>query len=71
MKILPSRYMIPLVFLSMRKGGSRVCCQGVKAEVPAVLSENILEIISARNTFCSCILNYVLEHSWQPYTEMN
>ena len=61
--------MIPLVLLSMGKDGSRAYCQGVKAEVPAVLTENTVETTDAGDTFCACILNYVLEHGWQPYTE--
>ena len=68
-KILQSRYMIPLVLLSMGKEGSRAYCHGVKAVVPAVLSENTVETTGAGDTFCACILNYVLEHGWQPYTE--
>ena len=68
-KILQSRYMIPLVLLSMGRDGSRAYCQGVKAEVPAVLTENTVETTGAGDTFCACILNYVLEHGWQPYTE--
>ena len=68
-KILQSRYMIPLILLSMGKEGSRAYCQNVKAEVPAVLSENTVETTGAGDTFCACILNYVLEHGWQPYTE--
>lgn len=68
-KILQNRYMIPLVLLSMGKAGSRAYCQGVKAEVPAMLSEHTVETTGAGDTFCACILNYVLEHGWQSYTE--
>ena len=68
-KILQSRYMIPLILLSMGKDGSRVYCQGVKAEVPAVLSDKTIETTGAGDTFCACILNYVLEHGWKSYTK--
>lgn len=68
-KILQNRYMIPLILLSMGRDGSRAYCQGVKADVPAVLSENTVETTGAGDTFCACILNFILEHGWQPYTE--
>lgn len=68
-KILQNRYMIPLILLSMGRDGSRAYCQGVKVDVPAVLSENTVETTGAGDTFCACILNFILEHGWQPYTE--
>lgn len=68
-KILQNRYMIPLILLSMGRDGSRAYCQGVKADVPAVLSKNTVETTGAGDTFCACILNFILEHGWQPYTE--
>ena len=66
---LQKKYMIPLILLSMGKDGSRAYCQGVKAEVPAVLQEHTVETTGAGDTFCACVLNYVLEHGWRPYTE--
>ena len=61
--------MIPLILLSIGKDGSRAYCQGVKAEVPAMLNERTIETTGAGDTFCACILNYVLEHGWRPYTK--
>jgi len=66
---LQKKYRIPLILLSMGKDGSRAYCQGVKAEVPAVLQENTVETTGAGDTFCACVLNYVLEHGWRPYTK--
>ena len=68
-KVLQNKYMIPLILLSMGKDGSRAYCQGVKAEVPALLSKHTVETTGAGDTFCACVLNYVLEHGWRPYTE--
>ena len=68
-KALQDRYMIPLILLSIGKDGSRAYCQGVKAEVPAMLNERTIETTGAGDTFCACILNYVLEHGWRPYTK--
>lgn len=68
-KDLQNRYTIPLILLSLGKEGSRAYCQGIKAEVPALLSEHTVETTGAGDTFCACVLNYVLEHGWKPYTE--
>lgn len=68
-KDLQKKYMIPLILLSLGKDGSRAYCQSVKAEVPAVLQEHTVETTGAGDTFCACVLNYVLEHGWRPYTE--
>ncbi len=66
---LQNKYSIPLILLSLGKDGSRAYCQGVKAEVPAVLQEHTVETTGAGDTFCACVLNYVLEHGWRPYTK--
>ncbi len=66
---LQNKYSIPLTLLSLGKDGSRAYCQGVKAEVPAVLQEHTVETTGAGDTFCACVLNYVLEHGWRPYTK--
>lgn len=66
---LQNKYRIPLILLSLGKDGSRAYCQSVKAEVPAVLQENTVETTGAGDTFCACVLNYVLEHGWRPYTK--
>ena len=70
-KALQDRYMIPLILLSIGKDGSRAYCQGVKAEVPAMLNERTIETTGAGDTFCACILNYVLEHGITGLTEEN
>lgn len=68
-KDLQKKYMIPLILLSLGKDGSRAYCRSAKAEVPAVLQEHTVETTGAGDTFCACVLNYVLEHGWRPYTE--
>ncbi len=68
-KYLQNKYSIPLILLSMGKDGSRAYCQSVKAEAPAVLQEHTVETTGAGDTFCACVLNYVLEHGWRPYTK--
>lgn len=68
-RVLQEKYGIPLILLSMGKDGSRAYCQEIRAEVPAVLNEHTVETTGAGDTFCACVLNYVLEHGWKPYTK--
>lgn len=68
-RFLQEKYGMSLILLSMGKEGSRAYCQGVKAEIPAKLNPNTIETTGAGDTFCACVLNYVLEHGWKPYTK--
>lgn len=68
-RYLQKKYEIPLVLLSMGKEGSRAYCRGVRAEVPAVLQSRTVETTGAGDTFCACVLNFVLEHGWRDYTK--
>ncbi|MCD8329190.1 MAG: PfkB family carbohydrate kinase, partial [Lachnospiraceae bacterium] len=38
------------------------------AEAPAVLNPHTVETTGAGDTFCACILHYVLSHGWRTYT---
>lgn len=67
-RYLQKKYEIPLILLSMGKEGSRAYCRGVRAEVPAVLQSRTVETTGAGDTFCACVLNFVLEHGWRAYT---
>lgn len=66
---LQETYHIPLILLSMGKDGSRAYCGNVMAQVPAVLNPHTVETTGAGDTFCACVLNYVLEHGFRQYTE--
>lgn len=68
-RFLQEKYGMSLILLSMGKEGSRAYCQGVKAEIPAKLNPNTIETTGAGDTFCACVLNYVVEHGWKPYTK--
>ena len=61
-RILQETYHIPLILLSMGRDGSRAYYQGMKVEVAPFLQENTIETTGAGDTFCACVLNYVLEH---------
>ena len=66
---LQEQYHIPLILLSMGKSGSRAYCGSICAEVPGVLRENTIETTGAGDTFCACVLHYVLEHGMKEFTE--
>lgn len=67
--VLKSEFDIPLILLSMGKDGSRAYTDKLRVEVPAFVQEHVIETTGAGDTFCACILNYVLEHGWREYTE--
>lgn len=53
---------ISLIALSMGKDGSRVYYRDLKVEVPAFLSYQTVETTGAGDTFCACLLNFVLDN---------
>ena len=67
-RILQETYHIPLILLSMGRDGSRAYYQGMKVEVAPFLQENTIETTGAGDTFCACVLNYVLEHGLDSLT---
>ena len=68
-RILQDTYYIPLILLSMGRNGSRAYYQGMKAEAAPFLQENTIETTGAGDTFCACVLNYVLEHGLEDLQE--
>ncbi|MCM1174828.1 MAG: carbohydrate kinase [Blautia sp.] len=59
---LNERYRIPLILVSMGKQGSRACYQGKIVEAAPFLREDTIETTGAGDTFCGCVLHYLLEH---------
>ncbi len=65
-----NEFSIPLILVSMGKDGSRAYYQreqrkdeaGMVAEAKPFILEHTIETTGAGDTFCACILNYVLEH---------
>lgn len=70
-RILQDTYHIPLILLSMGKAGSRAYYQGMKVEAKPFLQKNTIETTGAGDTFCACVINYVLEHGLEDLTEEN
>ncbi|MCI9173749.1 MAG: carbohydrate kinase [Lachnospiraceae bacterium] len=56
------RFQIPLILVSMGKTGSRAYYKGEMVEVAPFLQENTIETTGAGDTFCGCVLHYILEH---------
>ena len=66
---LRTEFQIPLILLSLGKDGSRAYCGEETAEAPAFLNENTIETTGAGDTFCACVLHYVLEHGLEGLEE--
>ena len=60
---------ISLILVSIGKEGSRAYKGDLRVEVPAFVQENTIETTGAGDTFCACILNYILEHGLENLTE--
>ena len=66
---IQERYDIPLILLSMGKDGSRAYTKEVRAEWAAYLQSGTIETTGAGDTFCACVLNYILEHGWKAFSQ--
>lgn len=66
---IQEEYNIPLIFLSMGKDGSRAYTKELRAEWEAYLQSGTIETTGAGDTFCACVLNYVLEHGWKEFSK--
>lgn len=60
---------IPLILVSMGKEGSRAYYKDGFVEVAPFLQEHTIETTGAGDTFCACILNYVLDHGLADLTQ--
>lgn len=60
---------ISLILVSMGKEGSRAYYQGEMVEVPSILREDTIETTGAGDTFCGCVLHYILLHGLDGLTE--
>lgn len=63
------RYHIPLILVSMGKEGSRAYYQDKMVEAAPFIQKNTIETTGAGDTFCACVLHYVLEHGLQKLTD--
>lgn len=63
------RYPIPLILVSLGKQGSRAYYQGKMVEAKPFLRADTIETTGAGDTFCGCILHYILEHGLKNLSE--
>lgn len=66
---IQERFHIPLVLVSMGKEGSRAYYQGRMVEVKPYLRDNTIETTGAGDTFCGCVLHYIVEHGLEGLTD--
>lgn len=60
---------IPLILVSMGKDGSRAYYKNGYVQAAPFLQKNTIETTGAGDTFCACIINYVLEHGLTELTD--
>lgn len=63
------RYPVPLILVSMGKEGSRAYYKDRIVETKPFLQPNTIETTGAGDTFCACVLHYVLEHGLEGLEE--
>lgn len=62
-----AEYDIPLILVSEGSEGSLAYSYDTRAFVPAFINPNTIETTGAGDTFCACVLHYILEHGWREY----
>lgn len=70
-RMLIEKYNIPFVCVTLGKAGSRAYYRGMRVEVAGFVQENTIETTGAGDTFCGCMLNYVLQHGLEELKEEN
>ena len=70
-RVLQDTYHIPLILLSLGRDGSRAYYRDLRVEAKPFLQKNTIETTGAGDTFCACVLNYVLEHGMDHLSREN
>lgn len=65
-QVLKEEHNIPLILVSLGKNGSLALSDIAFAEVPGY-RVNTIETTGAGDTFCACVLHYILEHGFRAY----
>lgn len=68
---IQERYQIPLILVSMGKNGSRAYYGDRMVEAKPFLREDTIETTGAGDTFCGCVLNYIIDHGLEELDEEN
>lgn len=70
-KMLIEKYNIPFVCVTLGKDGSRAYYKGMRVEVPGFVQKNTIETTGGGDTFCGCMLHYIIQHGLEDLTEEN
>ena len=70
-KMLIEKYNIPFVCVTLGKDGSRAYYKGMRVEVPGFVQKNTIETTGAGDTFCGCMLHYIIQHGLEDLPEEN
>lgn len=65
---LKEEYRIPLILVSLGKNGSMALSDVAFVQMPGY-RVNTIETTGAGDTFCACVLHYILEHGFRAYNE--
>lgn len=60
-RVIRREFDIPLICVSMGREGSRAYYEDYMVEAPAFIQKNTVETTGAGDTFCACVLDYVLK----------
>lgn len=66
---IQKNYNIDLILVTMGKRGSKAFYRGISVEKEGIIQKNTIDTTGAGDTFCGCILNFVLEHGLEDLTE--
>lgn len=70
-RLLQHTYQIPLILLSMGREGSLAFYDGHFMKAKPYLQKSTIDTTGAGDTFCACVLNYILENGFEGMTEQN
>lgn len=66
---IKERFDIALILVSLGKDGSMAYSNSSFARVPAFIQKETIETTGAGDTFCGCVLHYVLERGMRDYSD--
>lgn len=67
--VINNKYHIPFILLSLGKQGSRAYYQGKMVEADSFLRKDTIDTTGAGDTFCACILHYILKYGLEDLNE--
>jgi fructokinase len=66
---LKENYKVKLILVTMGKLGSKAFYKGMSVEKEGIIQKNTIDTNGAGDTFCGCILSYILEYGLEDLTE--